>query len=380
MRVLYVIEALGEGGTEMSLAQLLPGLRDVGVEPIVVALKSRGAEGVEHSLRADNFDIRVLEPGNLLAQARQLRTIIGAEDPALVHTMLWRANQVARLANLRRVTLLTSLVNESYGAARLADPHVRRRSLRLAQAVDVTTAHLLTHAFHAVSQSVKDAEIRGQRLAAARITVVPRGRDDGRLGAPSQERTQQQRRAAGIADDALVLVNVARQEYQKGHRHLVAAMHAVVERQANAQLFVAGRSGTETTALEQLLATTNTGANVHFLGHVPAVGDFLATGDVFVFPSLYEGMPGAVIEAMAMALPIVASDIPSVREVVEPGVNALLVDPSDHRALADALLTLLADPARRRAFGAESRRIFESRFRLDASVRAMYALYERLTG
>jgi glycosyltransferase involved in cell wall biosynthesis len=90
-------------------------------------------------------------------------------------------------------------------------------------------------------------------------------------------------------------------------------------------------------------------------------------------------MPGAVIEAMAMGLPIVASDIPSVREVVEPGTNALLVDPTDDRALADAIGALLDDPERRRAFGAQSRRIFETRFRLDASVHAMYAFYERLT-
>jgi glycosyltransferase involved in cell wall biosynthesis len=293
--------------------------------------------------------------------------------------MLWRANQVARLANLRQVTLLTSLVNESYGSARLADPHVRRRSLRLAQAVDVITAHLLTHAFHAVSQSVKDAEIRGQRLSAVRITVVPRGRDDRRLGAPSGARTQERRRAAGIPGDALVLVNVARQEYQKNHRHLVAAMPAVVAHHPTAQLRVVGRTGTETPALERLLATTGAAPYVHFLGHVSAVGDFLAAGDVFVFPSLYEGMPGAVIEAMAMGLPIVASDIPSVREVVEPGTNALLVDPTDDRALAGAIVALLDDPERRRAFGAESRRIFESCFRLDASVQAMYALYERLT-
>jgi glycosyltransferase involved in cell wall biosynthesis len=172
---------------------------------------------------------------------------------------------------------------------------------------------------------------------------------------------------------------VARQEYQKGHRHLVAALPAVVERHPSVQLLVAGRTGTETAALERLVTATGVPSHVRFCGHVPGVGDFLATGDVFVFPSLYEGMPGAVIEAMAMGLPIVASDIPSVRGVVEPGTNALLVDPSDHDALARAINALLDDPERRHAFGQASRRIYEARFRLDASVRGMFALYERLT-
>jgi glycosyltransferase involved in cell wall biosynthesis len=379
IRVLYVIEALGEGGTEMSLAELLPALRDAGVAPIVVCLKSRGAEGVEHSLVGNGFDVRVLRPGSMLSQIRQLRKIIKAERPDVVHTMLWRANQVGRLANLRQITLLTSLVNESYGQARLADPHVRVGGLRLARSVDALTSHLLTSAFHAVSQSVKDAEVRALRLSPARVTVVARGRDDRRLGEPTDERRAAARRGYGVADDRPVLVNVARQEYQKGHRHLLAALPAVVAAHPDVVLLVAGRNGTETAALEHLVQETGMQDHVRFLGHVAGIADFLMAGDVFVFPSLYEGMPGAVIEAMAMGLPIVASAIPSVREVVEPERNALLVDPVDHRALAGAVCALLDDPELRRAFRTESRRIYETRFRLEQSVRGMLALYERLT-
>src|SRR5262245_13166497 len=68
VRVLYVIEALGEGGTEMSLAELLPGLRTRGVDPIIVTLKSRGEEGVERQLRSGGFDIRVLEQAGLIGR------------------------------------------------------------------------------------------------------------------------------------------------------------------------------------------------------------------------------------------------------------------------------------------------------------------------
>ena len=292
--------------------------------------------------------------------------------------MLWRANQVARLANLCRFPLVTSLVNESYGRARLADPHVRAARLRLAQALDLVTAHLLTTAFHAVSQSVKDAETRDLRVSAERITVVRRGRDDQRLGEPSAERRCAQRREYGLTETQSVLVNVARQEYQKGHRHLLAALPAVLDAHPDAVLLVAGRNGTETTALERMARELGVSERVRFLGHVSGVADLLNAGDLFVFPSLYEGMPGAVIEAMAMGLPIVASDIPSIREVVEPGTNALLVDPADPRALAGAIGALLDDPERRRAFGAESRRIYNTQFRLDQSVRAMRAFYERL--
>jgi glycosyltransferase involved in cell wall biosynthesis len=362
----------------MSLAELLPELRAAGVDPIVVCLKSRGAEGVEHSLVANGFDVRVLEPGRMLAQVRQLRAILTTERPDIVHTMLWRANQVARLANLRRIPLVTSLVNESYGPVRLADPHVRAARLRALQALDIVTAHLLTTGFHAVSQSVKDAEVRDLRLAPSRITVVARGRDDRRLGEPTAVQRRAARDQYELTETQPVLVNVARQEYQKGHRHLLAAMPAVLAKHPDTVLMVAGRDGTETTALQHLARELGVSERVRFLGHVPRVAEFLAAGDVFVFPSLYEGMPGAVIEAMAMGLPIVGSDIPSIREVVEPRRNALLVEPTNDRALADAVGTLLGDPQTRREFGAESRRIYESRFRLDQSVRGMLALYDRL--
>jgi glycosyltransferase involved in cell wall biosynthesis len=378
IRVLYVIEALGEGGTEMSLAELLPRLREAGVEPVVVCLKSRGDEGVEHGLAAAGFDIRVLRPGGMLDQVRQLRTIVKTERPELVHTMLWRANQVGRLATLRRVPLVTSLVNESYGPARLADPHVGRRGLRIAQAIDIVTSWALTNGFHAVSQSVKDAEVRDLRISPSRITVVRRGRDERRLGEPSAERRVAARAQYGIADGQPVLVNVGRQEFQKGHRHLLAALPAILASQPDTVVLSAGRSGTETAALERMTQDLGIGEHVRFLGHVAAVGDLLSAGDVFVFPSRYEGMPGAVIEAMAMGLPVVGNDIAPIREVVEVGGNALLVDAEDPRALAGAVLELVADDDLRRAFGAASRHIFESQFRLDQSVRGMLDLYANL--
>jgi glycosyltransferase involved in cell wall biosynthesis len=276
------------------------------------------------------------------------------------------------------VPLVTSLVNESYGAARLADPHVGRRGLRLAQAIDIVTSKALTNGFHAVSQSVKDAEVRDLRIAPSRITVVRRGRDEGRLGEPSVRRRAAARAQYGIADGRPVLVNVGRQEFQKGHRHLLAALPEVLASQPDTIVLSAGRSGTETAALERMTNDLGIGAHVRFLGHVAAVGDLLMAGDVFVFPSRYEGMPGAVIEAMAMGLPIIGNDIAPIREVVEPDANALLVDAEDPRAFAGAILELVGDADRRRAFGAASRRIFESQFRLDQSVRGMLDLYAGL--
>ena len=117
---------------------------------------------------------------------------------------------------------------------------------------------------------------------------------------------------------------------------------------------------------------------MRFLGHRDDAPEVLAAADVFVFPSLYEGLGGALIEAMALGLPIVASDLPAIREVVEPGSNALLVEPGSPADLADAIVALADDPERRRRMGARSRAIFEDRFTLERSARRMLDLFERV--
>ena len=376
MRVLYVIEALGEGGTEMSLAELLPGLRTRGVDPIIVTLKSRGEEGVERHLRSDGFDIRVLAQAGLFGRVRQLRSIIQAVHPTVVHTMLYRADQVGRLAAMGTgVPVLTSLVNVSYDRARLDDPGLSAARVRLAQVADAVTAHLGTDAFHAVSDHVKDHAVRTLHVRPERITVIPRGRSRERLGWPSADRRETARVALGIADGAPVVVNVGRQEYQKGHTHLLNALPHVLAKHPTCYTLIAGREGTMTPALRGQVERLGLADSVRFLGHLPSIAEVLAAGDVFVFPSLYEGMPGAVIEAMALGLPIVANDIGPVREIVNPHGNADLVDASDPASLAEAISDVLVDDQRRAAMADCSLALFADRFGVDRAVELTFDLY-----
>jgi glycosyltransferase involved in cell wall biosynthesis len=115
--------------------------------------------------------------------------------------------------------------------------------------------------------------------------------------------------------------------------------------------------------------------HIRFLGHRDDVPEVLAASDLFVFPSLYEGLPGAVMEAMALGLPIVAADIEPVRELVEDGRNALLVKAEAPNELATAIERMLADPAAAYSFGRHSRSIFEERFTLGAGIARAAELY-----
>ena len=379
LKVLFLIDSLQAGGAERSLAEMLPGLHELGIDPVVTCLR-RSPDSVEGLVRG-RFDLRFIEARGGPGRVRAVRTLIRSERPALVHTTLLQSDLVGRVAAVgTRTPVLTSLVNISYDPIRFRDPRIRPWVFRKVQAIDSWTARKLTAHFHAITESVKVHAVEALRIPADRITVIERGRDGGRLGAPSKARRRAARRKLGIGPNDEVVVTVGRQEYQKGQRYLLEAVEHLAATRPKLILLVAGRPGAASPELEALRARPPIADRTRFLGHLDDVTEALAAADVFAFPSLFEGLGGSLIEAMALGLPIVASDLPAVREVVEAGKNATLVPPGRATPLGDAIGVLFDDRSRGAAFGARSRRLFEERFTLDRSTRRMSALYREILG
>jgi glycosyltransferase involved in cell wall biosynthesis len=298
-----------------------------------------------------------------------------------VQTTLAEATLTGRFAAAgTRVPVLTSLVNQLYTPERMADPHVRASAVRALRAVDVWSARHLTAHFHAITRSVKRWAVATLRVPGERITVIERGRDAVRLGDRSPARRARARASLGLSDESDVIVAVGRQEYQKGHRFLLEAMPAVVASAPSAVLLLAGREGAETPHLRSLAARPEIAEAVRFLGYRDDLPDVLAASDVFAFPSLWEGLGGAVLEAMALGVPIVASALDPVREVVEDGRCASLVPPQDAAAIAAAITSMLREPDRARTLGDRGREIFGRRFTLERSTERMVALCRRVAG
>lgn len=378
LRVLHVIDGLGTGGAERSLCELLPRLDAADISSVVVCLHQRD-EGVQEAVRRHGVDVRILSGRHLVSRVTELRRIIEVVQPDVIHTTLYDASLVGRLGAIgSKASVVTSLVNIAYDPVRLLDPNVRTAPLRLAQAVDGITSRRLTHAFHAITEAVKRHAVTSMRIPPERIDVVPRGRDPLRLGVPGEERRRRARRALGLGVDDQVLVNVARQEHQKGQRHLLDAVSRLSSTHPRVVLVVAGRSGHASPGLALQAARPPLDRSVRFLGHRDDVPEILAAADVFVFPSLYEGLGGAVIEAMALGLPVVASDLEALREVVEDGASAVLVPAGSPDALAHAIAELLDQPERGRQLGARGRELFEQRFTLTRQAGLMIEMYRRI--
>lgn len=377
-KLLFVIDGLGTGGAERSLAEMLPGLLSAGFVPSIFYLYQRPV-GVEADVSRLGIEVRLLEGRRLLSRVAALRRHIARIRPDIIHTTIFESNLTGRLAAIGSGTaLLTSIVNTPFASIRRMDPHVRGWRLTAARLFERAIAsHLTTH-FHAITHAVKADAVHVLGISSDRITVVERGRDPSRLGSPGAERRRTVRQRLGLRDEDEVLLNVGRQEYQKGQRFLLEAFARLAPDRPRMVLLIAGRPGLATPDLRLLAAGSSARDRIRILGHRSDVPDLLAATDLFVFPSLYEGLGGALIEAMALGLPIVASDLPAVREVVEADRNALLVPPASPPSLARAIETILDNRSLAKQFGVRSLQIFENRFTLERSVRAMIALYQTI--
>jgi len=365
---LFVIDSFGAGGAERSLLELIPLLSNRGVSATVACLY-RSRVGFEEEAREAGLRVEVLPGRGLPAKVLSLRRLVRNLEPDLIYTSLFNADLVGRIAAIRLgVPVVVNLVNTSYDAARLADPNVKAWRLRFLKSIDGFLARHLTDHFHAISEAVKVSAVESFRVSPERITVVRRGRDLDRIGERTPERRAAMRASLGLDESAEVLVTVGRQEYQKGHVHLIDALPAVIAARPNVHLLLVGREGHFSAAIQERIATLGLDERVTLLGHRGDVTDVMAAADLFVFPSLYEGLGGALIEAIGLGLPAVVSDLPALREVVEAGGSGDVVPPGDSLSLAKAISALLADEPRRDRYSVRAREIFEERFRSEVVV------------
>lgn len=372
VRVLYVIDSLVPGGAESSLAVLAGLFPSRGIELEVAYLHDR--PGLQETLAAAGARLTPLAGrGGRGGWIRSVTALVRDRRPDLVHTTLFEADIVGRLAGASsRVPVVSSLVSVRYGDV---EPGLRAWRLLGAQVADIATARLVRR-FHAVSSGVADVMARRLLVPRSRVDVVPRGRDPQALGKRTPERTSRARDMLGASSGDRLLLAVARHEYPKGLDVLLRALPSVRAHVAGIRLIVAGREGNQTAALHALAGEVGISDRVTFLGHRADVAELLCAADLFVLPSRREGFPGAVLEAMALEVPIVATAIPGVSEAVVGGEHAMLVPPENPEALAAAVVAAVSSPeaCRERALAALAR--FHDHFTVDRAADGMLRFYE----
>ena len=227
----------------------------------------------------------------------------------------------------------------------------------------------------AVSWGVRDYLVAQGGLNPAKVRVVANGVDVAAIDAARPGKAV--RRELGLPEGVPVIGLVGRLDHWgKGHKELLTAIARLRERHPVQALIVGG--GRRIDEVRQLAESLGLAGAVHFLGPRPDVPDLLNAMDIFVLPSYSEGVSLALLEAMAAGLPVIATAVGGLPEVVTDGDNGLLIPPRDAEALAGALERLLADPAFAQRLGANARAHVRERYSLDRLGREINEIYGEL--
>jgi glycosyltransferase involved in cell wall biosynthesis len=207
-----------------------------------------------------------------------------------------------------------------------------------------------------------------------RMLVIPNGIPPMDYG---NEDVAGLRAELGLTQNDALLLSVGRLVYQKGHEYLVEAMPEILKRFPGAKAIICG-DGPLRSQLEAQIVRMNLADSVRLLGNRNDMQRFLKGADVFVMPSRWEGLPVALLEAMGAGLPVVATRVEGVEEVVEHAGQGLLVPPEDTPALADALLQLIADSGLRHRMSSAARRRIQESYTLDTMCESYLQLMREL--
>lgn len=362
--VLRVVIGLNQGGVQQGVLNLFRGLDPKRFRPIACAIENDGAIGRE--IAAGGFEVVVLgrrKKGWGIGIVRDLARLIREREITIVHGSSYHPSLFARVAGLlARAPILVSHEHTVFPRRR------PKRCLYSHILGRVTDAHI------AVSRAVRDQVVSWYRLEPARVRVIHNGVDVDRFR-PGLPRNDAKRRL-GLSPETLTLVTTSRLDPENGHRFLFEAI-APLWRERRLHLVVVG-TGRGEGAIKAAAETHGLGTAVTFTGLRRDIPEILAAADVYVAPMLQTGLSNAVIEAMAMACPLIATDTAGNLETVTPEEDALIVPQMDVEALQKTVIRLADDPGLRDRLGMKAREAILARFTAGHYVAAVQGLYEEL--
>lgn len=326
----FLIDTLNCGGTENNLLRLLPGLEKVGWNNIVVTL----GKGGEMLPRFQESGIKVVtleqgsffSPRTLTAIARALIKL----RPNIVVTNLLRADILGRIY----LPIIIRCPVVSYLGTTYNHPRYR-----LARFFELITKVLARH-YIANSEAVKDFYQKYIGVSKSKIQVVQAGIDIESFNRVSGEAVRQELK---LPKSAFILTCVGNLAPNKGQTYLIEAFEKVFITSSNAYLLLVGE-GENRATLEALRKRSHAASRIFLLGRRTDVAEILKITDIFVLPTLFEGLSVALQEAMAAGKAIITTDIPENRVILQDQKSALLCKPADTNSLVEALQKLVDEP------------------------------------
>lgn len=366
LRVAYVIKSMAVGGSQTHLTHVLRLLDRQRFDPLLCCLTGEGV--LLDAVR--DLGVPVMTPAAgrgfkgpaLVARIGALVRVLRRERVDVVHNYLLRANLVGSLsARLARVPIVLCSKRGCH----------ERRGFELWSA---KIGNALADRVTVNADAVRDFVHVNEGCPRQKMTVIPSGVDTRRFQPlpPAQFKAR-----LGLSEAHLIVGVVTRMRVRKGVEEFIRAIGELRNQLPNVHGVIVGEVSLDDT-LQQLVHALRLEGHLTLLGRRSDMPEVLSAFDVFVLSSHDEGMSNAILEAMAMEKPVVATDVGGTGEVLRHGHSGLLVPPKDPSALAAAIGDVLSQPTRLREMGRLGRRIVEQQFSADAMVRQMQQLYLEL--
>jgi glycosyltransferase involved in cell wall biosynthesis len=380
IKVLHILQDLETGGTQEVIRTLVEYLSMDDCVPIVCTLRDGYLrQEIEKSgVKVEFLDDRryrfihlPLFVLDLLRIRRSMADLITKYEIEIVQT------HTVRLIDLLLLTLLSTtslrVVLWTFHSANFL--HSRNTLVRNIYHLMYRVTSGKVSGFVAVSDEVREAMIQRIGPIQDKIIVILNGVDLKRYEHSVHKIAVRQE--LGLGADVQIAATVGTLRTAKGHKFLIDAAQIVTEQCPKLHFLFIG-DGSLRAELQAKVRSLNLSDNIHFLGNRSDVAALLAASDLFVLPSLWEGLPIALLEAMAAAKPIVATAVSGTKQVMIPNETGLLVPPGDAPKLAEAICDLVADPARAQAMGRAARQRVAKRFSAQKQADEHMALYRRL--
>ncbi len=372
--VMHIVLSLEIGGLERLVVDIVNGMDHERFHPILCSLESNKGTVLEDAVdesRIERLYLNREEKAMDLRLLGRLIEVLKRKDVDVVHTHnaipLLYGSLAARIAGV------PVHIHTKHGSG------IPGESLK-SSLVNVTTA-FLSNRFIAVSNDVKETVIKGYRLRPKKVTVIKNGIDINRYNVSSVDEAGLKRKELGLSQDAFIIGIVARLSCEKDHSTTLKAFSIVVNKfdHADVKLLVVGDGPLRDTLIEEA-GSLGIEDRVLFLGNRNDIPEILSAIDLFALSSLTEGISLTLLEAMAVARPVVTTDVGGNSEVAIEGETGFLVPPKDPPKMAEAMIKLLKDKDLANKMGMTGRKRVEEQFNLDRMVREYENMYEDCLG
>lgn len=376
IKVLYLLDTLAVGGAEKSLVEMAIANKDIDSVFVTIYL----GDNLVPILKENNIEVYQLNNSfryEFDIVVNQLVPLIDAIKPDIIHSTLFRSDIISRrLKKSRKIPLISSFVNNTYLKERYNKlSPLGKIKLFGCQMMDRFSAKYVD-LFISNSATILKTNCKALGIPTSKAKVIYRGRSSTKFEIFAEEEIIALKSKLTIKQSTKVLLNVSRLLDRKGQLDLLNSYAEVLKNHPDSVLIIAGE-GSYRGILESAIKELQLNKNVLLLGNVDFVPVLLKLADVFVFPSHYEGLPGALIEAMMAEKIIICSDIGENKECVTP-LEAVFFRTSDVNDLATKINDVLVDIEKFKVMAKNAKTAAQLKFELVTVVGQYNDTYQNL--